>query len=163
MSDLYVAKSKISGKGIFTKHDIKKGQKIDVIHGPIVVFRRLTPQISKKMLNWIGVGRYSWIDTTNSKYKQINHSCDPSTAIVGKRTIIAIKNIPAGGEITMDYSLTEAEPGWGIQCTCGAKTCRKEIGPVYELPKALIRKHQDHMTKNFLKIYEVENGPLFTQ
>jgi hypothetical protein len=157
MVELYINKSKIAGKGLHVKTKVKKGQRVGYVHGPIVVFRKFNPQISKKMINWIGVGRFSWIDTSNSPFRYINHSCDPNVAIVGKRTVIAIKNIEANDEITMDYSLTEAEPGWQITCDCKSSECRKIITPISKLPKKVFNKHIEHIPENFKRIYYIDN------
>ncbi|MEM9336304.1 MAG: SET domain-containing protein-lysine N-methyltransferase [Patescibacteria group bacterium] len=153
-----VTKSTIDGNGLFSTESIKKDSFVAYIHGPIHVFRTFTPEISEKMLDWIGVGRFSWIDTTNSPFRYINHSCEPNVAQISKRKVIAIKDISEGEELTMDYSLTEAEPGWGFPCNCKTKTCRKNIGPIFDLPIAHVRKMKPYIPKPFLKIYEIETG-----
>lgn len=155
MKKLYTKSSKINGTGLYTKQEIIKGETIAYIHGEIVVFRNFTPSVSRKMLDWIGVGRYSWINTDQSLFRFINHSCEPNTAIVTKRKVIALSHINAEEEITMDYSLTEAEPGWSIErCSCGAKKCRRTITPIIGLAREIYLKNKKHIPENFRKIYE---------
>jgi len=157
MVELYVKKSKIEGNGLFVRQSVKKGERVGYIHGPIKVFREFTPDVSKKMVDWIGVGRFSWINTSNSPFKYINHSCDPNVAIIGKRTVRAIRDIKANEEITMDYSLTEAEPGWKISCSCGSKNCRKVIKPISKLPEKIFNRHKNNIPENFKRIYYIDN------
>ncbi len=156
MKETYVGKSKLHGKGLFINESAKPGDVIDYIHGDIHVFRHPTNTISKKMMDWIGTGRYSWIDTSNSKFRFINHSCDPNVAHVSERRVIAIKNLKKGDELVYDYSLTEAEPGWQIQCSCGTKDCRRIIGPIYTIPQKTFDKYKKYIPKKFQKIYKTE-------
>ncbi len=157
MKETYVGKSKVNGKGLYIGESTKKGEVIDYIHGDIHVFKSITPKISKMMMDWIGVGRYSWIDTSQSKFRFINHSCVPNVALVSKRKVIAIKNIPKNTELYLDYSLNEAEDGWSIKCACGTQKCRKIIGPIQTLPKATYSRYKKYIPKNFQRIFEMEN------
>ena len=155
MSKLYKDKSKVNGTGLFSSEDFKKNDTIAYIQGPIHVFRKFTPVVSKQMLNWIGVGKYSWINTDKSEFRFINHSCEPNTALISKRKVVAVQKIQAGEELTMDYSLTEAEPNWKIaNCSCGTESCRGSILPIMKLSKKVYLKSKKIIPKNFQKIYE---------
>jgi len=118
------------------------------------VVREFTPEISTKILDWIGVGKHTWIDTTESDFRFINHSCSPNTFIKTKRGVYALKNIPKGTELTMDYSLTEAEAEWKINnCQCGTLECRGTITSVHALPLQFVKKRKHLFTKRFWKSY----------
>lgn len=156
MPKLYVAPSGINGMGLFASQAIQKGERIACVYGPIRVvrdFSHLAPQEYLESWDWIGVGRYSWIDTKNSLFRFINHSCQPNAAIVTTRTVRARIDISRGTEITMDYSLTEAGQDWSIECTCGTKTCRKLILPINMLPDEVYLSHLPYITKRFRKVY----------
>ncbi len=134
MKKLYVAKSKINGTGLFSSQQYRKGDFIEYIHGEKVLIKNFNRKISERTVNWIGASRYTWINTDNSNFRFINHSCEPNVAIKGERTVYALRHIHIGEEILMDYSLTECEEGWSIvNCNCGSKTCRKKIGPITSL------------------------------
>ncbi len=153
MSKLHKDESRISGVGLYSSADYKKDQTIAYIHGPIVIVRKWTKALSARSLNWIGAGKYSWIDTAESPFRFINHSCNPNVAIVTKRKVIALKSIPAGTELVMDYSLTESDTGWEIQCKCESANCRKVIRSIQSLRKSDFKKHSQHIPENFKKIY----------
>ena len=155
MKKLYKKKSDINGNGLYIAEPAKKGETIGYIHGPIEIIRHFTPKLAKATLDWIGVGRYSWIDTSDSEYRFINHSCNPNVAIVTKRKVVALRNLKKDEEITMDYSLTEADEGWSINCSCKEKACRGKITAIQNIPKKTYNKHKSHIPQNFKKIYEV--------
>ena len=155
MKQLHTKTSAIVGTGLYVSESVKKGETIGYINGPIEVVRSFSKKLSVKSMNWIGVGRYSWINTEHSPYRFINHSCEPNTAIVTKRKVIAVRDIKANSELTLDYSLNEADPDWSIDCCCKKSSCRKTIGPIYTLPKSVIQKYINHLAPNFKKIYEV--------
>lgn len=152
----YTDKSHITGKGLFVNKPFKTGETVGHIHGPTEVIRRFTDKLSRDTLNWIGVGRYTWINTDESVFRFINHSCGPNVAIVTKRKVIALEDIPADTEILMDYSLTEAEEGWRLDpCLCGEANCRGSIGPIMTLPTETFERFERYIPKNFREIYRV--------
>ena len=51
-----------------------------------------------------------------------NHSCDPNTRLSG-RTLVAIRRIGAGEEVTFDYNTTEYELAEPFACHCGSAGC----------------------------------------
>lgn len=56
----------------------------------------------------------------------LNHSCDPSVGIQGRIVFVAMRDVAAGEELTLDYDTIdhEAEP---MACRCGAATCRRLV------------------------------------
>lgn len=158
MDHLYVKTSKINGKGLHTSKKIRAGEVVGVVHGDIEIVKKWTTALSNKSLNWIGIGRYSWINTNKSPFRFINHSCGPNTYIKGKRMVIALRDIPADSEeITMDYSFTECDKGWSIEsCGCGSRECRKNIGPVTSLSLSYFKKKISLIPENFRKIFLID-------
>ncbi len=153
-SHLYIKKSKINGSGLYTSKKIKKGHRVGLIKGEVVIVREWTAKLSQISPNWIGIGRYSWINTKNSPFKYINHSCQPNTYIIGKRTVIALNDIEADTEVTMDYSLTESDKGWCIEsCGCKSKNCRKFIGPITSLSLSDFKSKKNLITDAFKKVF----------
>jgi len=153
MKRIKVLKSKIHGKGIFADEDIKSGEKIQYIHGPKIKKIVKTPKESKIIENWIGVEKHMWIDTGGTPFQYINHSCYPNAAITGTKTLIALEDIKCGTEITIDYSMTDADPFWHITCSCGADGCRKEIRAIYAVPTEVFKRHFKYVAKPFQRIF----------
>lgn len=59
----------------------------------------------------------------------LNHSCNPNIGFRDALSIIAIKDIIAGEELTIDYSFFECDSTWKLKntCNCGAHCCRKVV------------------------------------
>lgn len=154
MKKLEVKKSKICGVGLFATNEFKRGQFIDYIHGPKVLIKNFDKRISRDTVNWIGASQYTWINTDNSVFRFINHSCNPSAAIKGERTVYAIRTINRDDEVTIDYSLNETEAGWSIpKCNCGSVNCRGKIGPIFTLSHDEFEKKKDIINSKFKNVY----------
>lgn len=153
MKKIEVRESKIEGKGVFALEPIRKGERIQYIRGPR--FKRVIKGEDEAMslMNSIGIGRYSWVDTEGTPFRYINHSCEPNAAIVTAKTVVAMKNIRKGEEITIDYSMTDADPFWQMTCVCGTKTCRKRIASIQGVPPHVFKRHMPFIPKNFQRIY----------
>lgn len=157
MEKCYIGKSNIHGKGIIAACDLNKDEKLFHIKGKIIDFvvKNKKDALSGPLM--IGYGKNKWIDPDDfSKY--LNHSCNPSCGIKGRITLIAMRNIKKGEEITIDYSITEMEPLWEMKCKCGAKQCRKIIKSVQFLPLNLFKKYNSYIPTLFSKYYIKHNG-----
>lgn len=164
MDHLSIKTSKINGKGLHTSKKFKRGERIGTIEGEVIIIKKWTAYLSKISPNWIGIGRYSWINTKDSPFRYINHSCAPNTYILGKRTFIALKDIAADEELTMDYSFTEADKGWEISnCGCNNSNCRKKIGPITTLDLKTFKKNESIIPENFKRIFKVDYRKLTAQ
>jgi uncharacterized protein len=116
--------SAISGRGVHASVDFNAGQEIWELTGAI-----LLNVATDAEPNAIGIGRDVWIDP---EYPLVflNHSCEPNSAFASERTLISLRPITAGEEITMDYSATEADVDWTMHCSCGASECRGVLRPI---------------------------------
>lgn len=78
----------------------------------------------------------------------INHSCDPNAWMEDACTIVAMRGIANGEEITADYALWEADENhvspWS--CQCGSTLCRKKItGRDWRMPE-LQKRYREHFS-----------------
>jgi uncharacterized protein len=55
---------------------------------------------------------------------RVNHSCEPNVGIGGNVLLVSMRDIAAGEELTIDYALFPADPGFAMECRCGAAACR---------------------------------------
>ena len=154
IKNIYVAKSAISGKGVFAKRDFKKGDIISFFKGKPMTFFVHNKKDALSGQNWLGVGRNRWIDS-EQPLVYINHSCNPNTSVKGKVTLVALRNIEKNTEITMDYAVTEGDLLWEMkeECCCGEKNCRKIIRSIQYLPKKIFNKYMPNVPTYFKKIY----------
>lgn len=153
MPKWYIGKSDISGKGVFAKQDLKKGETAFILKGGLRPFNMRNEQDSLAYPNWIGIGKNLWIDPKKPA-NYLNHSCNPNLGVRGKLLFVALKNIKKGEEITVDYSITEADTFWYMKCLCESKECRKIIKSIQSLPQKTFDKYYPYIGKYFIAIYK---------
>ncbi len=153
MKKIKYSASTIHGQGIFADEEIRKGDRIQYINGRKM--RRVTKskKDSKEIGHWIGIGRSTWINTDGTPFRYINHSCNPNAAIMGIKTLVALKDISPDEEITIDYSMTDADPHWSIDCTCHSKNCRQVIRAVHSVPHDVFLRHMPYVPRYFQRAY----------
>jgi hypothetical protein len=54
----------------------------------------------------------------------LNHSCDANVGFLDSVTVVTIRPIAAGEELTIDYAFSESFPGFSMSCLCGSVNCR---------------------------------------
>src|SRR2546423_1930911 len=140
MENIYVDRTDHTGRGLFTRAGFKKGQTLFRLEGKIVVDSYDANY--RFGSRWIGIGDKTWLSPSRNNHGYyINHSCDPNAGLKDKIIVVAMRDIKKGEEITIDYSLTEADPYWKMRCKCGSRNCRKVIRSIQFLPEELYRKY----------------------
>ncbi len=129
----------IAGYGIYASRDIKQGEIIYKGEGRSQ--RIITKRFVEK--NWnedekMHFRRYAYAiseelfilwDDDPSEWAPQNHCCDPNTTFDGLN-VLAVKDILAGEELTLDYAQFLDEHMEPFDCRCGAKQCRGHIAGV---------------------------------
>ena len=145
MKKYFIGKSKINGKGIILNKDVAKDE---------IIFRFTGEKIKNQLKpwyhgpNWLQVGYLEWIiPSPGSAGNYLNHSCNPNAGIKGKNTIVAMRPIVKGEEVTIDYALSETFPLWHMKCRCKSKNCRKLVKPYQDLPIQRQKKYMEYTSK----------------
>lgn len=124
------------GKGVFASETIKKDTFLIVFGGYILTRKeeeKLPPEIRDIAIRVekdfvLGIINKSQLGTVDC---YVNHSCDPNAGIKGQITLVAMRDIKKGEEITFDYGTvlyhTNDEPEYEFKCLCGNKNCRGKI------------------------------------
>jgi SET domain len=59
---------------------------------------------------------------------RLNHSCDPSLAWGGAGSVLlALRDLAAGEELTIDYATSTTEPSMLLRCHCETYRCRQLV------------------------------------
>lgn len=123
---IYVGETSYAGKGIFAFLPIKSDELIFIIEGEIINEEYDDNCFGKG--HWVGIGNRTWIKTCgNNPIYYTNHSCEPNALIKNKVELVALRDINPNEEITFDYSQTEEDPYFKMECACNNKNCRKII------------------------------------
>jgi len=57
----------------------------------------------------------------------INHSCEPNCGMRNATTIVAMRDIAVGEELTFDYAMSDASDYDEFDCNCGTTLCRGKV------------------------------------
>lgn len=137
---LKVQPSKINGTGIFTSVKIPADTPVLEMTGPVLLDREIPPDVNPDVC--LQVGPNTFLGPSGEACDYTNHSCDPNCRlyVVGNRAILwSLYVIPAGAELTFDYSTTSTDTydTWKMDCKCGSYKCRKVISGFQYLDPAL--------------------------
>ena len=124
---LIIRSSAIHAAGCYTTSPIPKGSRVAEYTGPRLTKAEADALYEELPLTYLfGLGRGSVVIDGHCMAMFINHSCDPNCETGeknGRVWIRAIRNIPAGAEITYDYCLYDGGNEQAV-CNCGARKCR---------------------------------------
>ncbi len=121
-------KSRIHGMGAWAQKKIPARRKIGSLGG-VVVSRREAARLSRSgnCIALVELWNGQSLDATRNSnaLRYVNHSCRPNTymRVIGAHVeFYALRDIPAGEELTCDYGLTHHDGK--LPCACGADNCR---------------------------------------
>lgn len=126
----------LNGYGIVAYHDIKKGEvifKLEDTAQRMVTKRYVEQNWTRHQIEEFKHYAYPisdkvfilW-DNNPQNWAPQNHSCNPNTVYDGLN-LVALSNITAGEELTLDYSGLLDETLQAFACTCGDPNCRRII------------------------------------
>ncbi|MGH3970290.1 MAG: SET domain-containing protein [Mycobacterium sp.] len=125
--------SDIAGRGLFAIERIDAGEIVAVKGGHIVTTRQL-PDLPDPLPNseiQIADGLHL-VALSAEEYELvmlfINHSCEPNVGLAGNIVYVAMRDVSAGEELTIDYALFDDYDGHEIMaCHCNTASCRRVI------------------------------------
>jgi uncharacterized protein len=124
--------SPIAGRGLFARDAITQGEIVAVKGGAILdaaAFARIRSEVSPAEIqieDELYITPLSKAEVEASMLR-LNHSCNPNVGVRGQITFVAMRNIPAGAELTIDYAMIDGEAGERMECACGESACRGVI------------------------------------
>lgn len=142
---LYVSPSSIDNIGIFSSRSLLAGETIYRVIGNYVR-NEFSAEFAVMGPNWIGISKELWVDPEpTNPMTFMNHSCEPNSIVTEGLKVVALRSIEAGEEIVMDYSTTEIDPFWKMDCHCNKESCRKVIQGFQFLPANLRHRYEGRM------------------
>jgi SET domain-containing protein len=122
--------SPINGLGMFAKSPITSGETVVVWGGTFVETEEAErARAQGKIVMQLDDDVYSIEEPGEDSTYFMNHLCDPNVWMDDRVTLVSRRAIATDEELTVDYSLFEANQdgfmGW--QCVCGSPQCRKRI------------------------------------
>jgi SET domain-containing protein len=124
---LIIRSSAIHAAGCYTTTPIRKGQRVAEYTGHRLTKAEADATYEESPITYLfGLGDGTIVIDGHSTAMFINHSCDANCETSeedGHVWIMAIRDIPAGEEITYDYCLYDGGDD-EARCNCGAEQCR---------------------------------------
>ena len=126
-----VRPSPIHGTGLFAKHAIARGDIVAVKGGHVLTAAQwadLQPALGPAEIQISEDLVIAPADRTERDGSMLytNHSCDPNLAIQGQIVLVAVRDVTAGEELTIDWATTD-DGDYEMQCRCGSARCRGTI------------------------------------
>lgn len=133
---LKVRASRKNMKGVFAKARIRKGERLAVFGGDIMLIDEIDAmperlqgypmQIEERFV--LG----SRTATAPEDTDFFNHSCRPNSGFSGQIFLVAMRTIERGEEVTFDYAMVVSESVhsdivFEMKCNCQSRRCRKQI------------------------------------
>jgi SET domain-containing protein len=123
--------SAIEGRGLIAVEPIAAGELVAIKGGHIVTTAALhvLPERLQNSEIQIADG-FHLVALEEAEYEPVmlflNHSCEPNVGFAGNVSLVAMRDIGAGEELTTDYALFDDYDG-AMACNCGTPACRGTI------------------------------------
>ena len=130
------------GFAVFARETLAKDELLCVWTGSIATYEQMAALSDAEKSHTIQVdeGIYLIPRALDEPSDYVNHSCAPNAGIRGQISLVAMRAIAAGEEITFDYAMADSTPYDEFPCACGAPTCRGRVsGSDWRLPELWAR------------------------
>lgn len=117
------------GHTVLAREPIAKGELIVVWSGKLVSGDELIylPQTVRRYSLQVEESQYLVSLTDCEPADYVNHCCEPNAGLSGQITLVAMRDIRAGEEITYDYATSDGSAYDEFSCSCGSVQCRGHV------------------------------------
>lgn len=111
------------GHAVFARQAIAAGELLavfggDIVSGADIGERRYALQVDEDLFLVSGVeGPGDWF----------NHSCEPNAGLRGQLSLVAMRAIEPGEEVSYDYAMSDGSAYDEFPCACGSPLCRTRV------------------------------------
>lgn len=134
----------LHGKGVFAAEDIKAHEEIFCFGGSVVGIEAPPKPYTSNNDYYLQIGESAFLGPSGYLDDYVTHSCAPNSGVIfnsGVVKLVAIVFIPAGSQITFDYSTTMYNFGWEMACACGSDKCRRKVQNFVDLSEHIQDKY----------------------
>jgi len=132
------------GKGVFAAENIDFGEEVLQFGGPIVGVEELPRPYTAENDYYLQIGTSVFLGPSGKLDDYVNHSCTANTVVIfdsGIIKLVACDFIPAGNQVTFDYSTTMDNFWLEMECACGSDNCRQKVKNFVDLSAQLQSKY----------------------
>ncbi|MDE2756058.1 MAG: SET domain-containing protein-lysine N-methyltransferase [Acidobacteriota bacterium] len=143
-------RSNIDGRGLFAREHIAKGEVV-VMKGGYVLSRVQRDEVQLvvgeaeiQIMEDMFIGPITQEEREGGMI-HLNHSCDPNVGVQGQIAFVAMRDIAADNELTVDYAMTDDED-YEMECNCRTPFCRKSITGRDWMKEVIQRKYDGYFS-----------------
>ncbi|MGI8677184.1 MAG: SET domain-containing protein [Jatrophihabitans sp.] len=136
--DVALGPSVIAGRGLFAATDLGAGTVVSRLGGRLVGDDELCELLAAdRYVDAIGVTEgVHLLLAPGSDNRFGNHSCEPNLGWAGEYTLVAMRDIATGDELTHDYATSTGDAGFVLYCHCETYRCRQVVeGTDWQIPQ----------------------------
>lgn len=117
------------GYAVFARSVIEPSELVGVWSGRVVATDALDtlPEAIRHHTVQIEEDLFLASTSENEPPDFINHACEPNAGLDGQITIVALRRILPGEEVTIDYAMCDGSPYDEFDCACGSAICRGKV------------------------------------
>lgn len=164
LSLYYVHKAgKSHGNGLYARRNIFKNEEVIRVSGPIVGLEAAyTLYWSYGIDVLIPISRKKYVLPKNET-RFINHSCEPNLGFHGAGVFVAMRDILEKEELTWDYSISDIDSDYVIDCLCNTSSCRKKITglDIFNEKYNLVQKYKGYIPRFVLSEVALRKKSVF--
>lgn len=148
-----------SGHGMFCEAPVEAGEVLAVFGGVVCSFAELESDFARfKHLSIQVEDDLYLVPTSDGDSEHFNHSCEPNAGIRGQVTLVALRSIAVGEEVSYDYAMSDGSPYDEFECRCGSPLCRGKVtGEDWKRPELRAR-YGSHFSSYLLARFARENN-----
>lgn len=118
------------GFAVYARQSLEKDELLCVWTGRAVTFSELHALSEAEKSHTLQVDEGIYLAPLGPEEEPadfINHSCDPNAGIRGQVSLVAMRLIAPGEEITFDYAMSDSSAFDEFNCACGSPLCRGRV------------------------------------
>lgn len=158
------------GFGAFASAEIAAGTLLVVYGGSVITLQQFD-ELSLEMQNYpYQVEEELFLGPTSAADigigERLNHSCWPNAGFAGAIHVVALRDIRAGEQVTIDYAtcVSAEHEAFRMECVCGSPACRGVItGEDWSLPavqERLLPHYQPYLQRKAAAMVCVARTPV---
>ncbi len=93
-------------------------------------------QATEAIASGEAVARFATAPVAVADLGPLNHSCEPNLGWRDEHTLVTMRDVAAGAELTVDYATVMDDPDLALWCHCETYRCRQVIeGTDWRIPQ----------------------------
>jgi hypothetical protein len=118
------------GRGVFADRTIVAGETVAVWGGVVLTLEQVEALPFEERHMVVQIDESFFLTTPEDVAAGadfINHSCAPNLGFTSPITLVALRDVAPGEELTFDYAMTDATPTLEMDCDCRTSACRGRV------------------------------------